>query len=44
MKMWAKVLHSICNVGTHGLPDMYTFGSRASAGTDQEINQEGWLG
>ena len=24
MEMWVKVLHSICNMGTHGLPDIYT--------------------
>ena len=24
--MWAKVLHSICDMGTHGLSDMYTLG------------------
>ena len=24
MEMWAKVLHSIYNMGTCGLPDMYT--------------------
>ena len=23
MEMWAKVLHNICNIGTHGLPNMY---------------------
>ena len=28
MEMWAKVLHSICNMGTRGLPDMYTLGPR----------------
>ena len=22
--MWLKGLHSICKMGTHGLPDMYT--------------------
>ena len=27
--MWVKVLHSICNMGTHGPPDMYTLGPRA---------------
>ena len=26
MEMWVKVLHSICNMGTCGLPDMYTLG------------------
>ena len=29
MEMWLKVLHSICNMGTCGLPDMYTLGPRA---------------
>ena len=29
MEMWVKVLHSICNMGTRGLPDMYTLGPRA---------------
>ena len=24
MEMWVKVLHSICNMGTRSLPDMYT--------------------
>ena len=24
MEMWLKGLHNICNMGTHGLPDMYT--------------------
>ena len=23
--MWGKVLHSICKIGTRGLPDMYTW-------------------
>ena len=26
MKMWVKVLHTICNMGTCGLPGMYTLG------------------
>ena len=29
MEMWVKVLHSICNMGTHGLSDMYTLSPRA---------------
>ena len=29
MKMWVKVLHSICNMGTRGLPNMYTLSPRA---------------
>ena len=28
MEMWVKVLHSICIMGTRGLPDMYTLGPR----------------
>ena len=29
MEMWVKVLHSICNMGTRGLPHMYTLSPRA---------------
>ena len=29
MEIWAKVLHSICNMGTRGLPDMHTPSPRA---------------
>ena len=29
MEMWLKGLHSTCNMGTHGLPDMYTLSPQA---------------
>ena len=29
MEMWAKMLHSICNMSTCGLPDMCALGPRA---------------
>ena len=39
MEMWAKVLHSICNMGTCGLPDMYTLSPQACGPQGVHIRQ-----
>ena len=39
METWAKVLHSICNIGTHGPPDMYTLNPRARGPRGVHIRQ-----
>ena len=39
MEMWGKVLHSICNIGTRGLPDMYTLGPAALGPQGVHIRQ-----
>ena len=38
MEIWAKVLHSICNMGTRGLPDMHTLSPRACGPVPQDAH------
>ena len=37
--MWVKALHSICNMGTCGLPDMHTLGPAALRSQGVHIRQ-----